>query len=62
MTAIDPKYVSLLWAGPEQAAEIAKLHAQVFGARRASRNFWSTRRPRRSSPCTAARRERPSGS
>ena len=30
MTAIDPKYVSLLWAGPEQAADIAKLHAQVF--------------------------------
>ena len=27
---IDPKYVSLLWAGPEQAAEIAKLHAELF--------------------------------
>lgn len=26
----DPKYVSLLWAGPEQAAEIARLHAELF--------------------------------
>lgn len=29
-TPFDPKYVSLLWAGPEQAGEIAKLHAQLF--------------------------------
>jgi [ribosomal protein S18]-alanine N-acetyltransferase len=29
-TPIDPKYISLLWAGPDQAAEIARLHAQVF--------------------------------
>lgn len=28
--ALDPKYVSLLWAGPEHAAEIARLHADVF--------------------------------
>ena len=28
--ALDPKYVSLLWAGPEQAAEIARLHAELF--------------------------------
>jgi ribosomal-protein-alanine N-acetyltransferase len=28
--SIDPKYVSLLWAGPERAAEIAALHAQLF--------------------------------
>lgn len=28
--ALDPKYVSLLWAGPEHAAEIARLHAEVF--------------------------------
>lgn len=27
---LDPKYVSLLWAGPEQAAEIARLHASLF--------------------------------
>lgn len=27
---LDPKYVSLLWAGPEQAAEIARLHAELF--------------------------------
>jgi ribosomal-protein-alanine N-acetyltransferase len=27
---LDPKYVSLLWAGPEQAGEIAKLHAELF--------------------------------
>jgi ribosomal-protein-alanine N-acetyltransferase len=26
----DPKYVSLLWAGPEQAEEIARLHGQLF--------------------------------
>jgi [ribosomal protein S18]-alanine N-acetyltransferase len=32
MTAarIDPKYISLLWAGPDQAAEIARLHGQLF--------------------------------
>lgn len=30
MIAMDPKYVSLLWAGPEQAEEIARLHAKVF--------------------------------
>jgi ribosomal-protein-alanine N-acetyltransferase len=29
-TPIDPKYVSLLWAGPEQAGDIAKLHAELF--------------------------------
>lgn len=29
---IDPKHVSLLWAGPERAAEIAVLHAQLFAA------------------------------
>lgn len=28
--SLDPKYVSLLWAGPEQAAEVAALHAQLF--------------------------------
>ena len=28
--AFDPKYVSLLWAGPDQAAEIARLHASLF--------------------------------
>jgi ribosomal-protein-alanine N-acetyltransferase len=27
---IDPKYISLLWAGPERAAEIAALHAGLF--------------------------------
>ncbi len=27
---LDPKYVSLLWAGPDQAAEIARLHAELF--------------------------------
>lgn len=27
---LDPKYVSLLWAGPEQAADIATLHAELF--------------------------------
>ena len=26
----DPKYVSLLWAGPERADEIAALHASIF--------------------------------
>lgn len=29
-TPIDPKYVSLLWAGPDRAAEIATLHASLF--------------------------------
>jgi [ribosomal protein S18]-alanine N-acetyltransferase len=28
--SLDPKYVSLLWAGPEQAGEVAALHAQLF--------------------------------
>jgi ribosomal-protein-alanine N-acetyltransferase len=28
--SLDPKYVSLLWAGPEQAADVAALHAQLF--------------------------------
>lgn len=28
--ALDPKYVSLLWAGPEHAAEIARLHGELF--------------------------------
>jgi ribosomal-protein-alanine N-acetyltransferase len=27
---VDPKYISLLWAGPDQAAEIARLHAELF--------------------------------
>jgi ribosomal-protein-alanine N-acetyltransferase len=27
---IDPKYVSLLWAGPDQAEAIAALHKQLF--------------------------------
>lgn len=27
---LDPKYVSLLWAGPEQSAEIARLHSALF--------------------------------
>lgn len=27
---VDPKYISLLWAGPDQAAEIARLHGQLF--------------------------------
>lgn len=27
---IDPKYVSLLWAGPDQAGAIAALHVQLF--------------------------------
>lgn len=29
-TPIDPKYVSLLWAGPERSGEIAALHATLF--------------------------------
>lgn len=28
--SLDPKYVSLLWAGPEQAGDVARLHAQLF--------------------------------
>lgn len=28
--AIDPKYVSLLWAGPERATEISALHGSLF--------------------------------
>jgi ribosomal-protein-alanine N-acetyltransferase len=27
---LDPKYVSLLWAGPDQAGAIAGLHEQLF--------------------------------
>lgn len=27
---LDPKYVSLLWAGPDQAGSIAVLHKQLF--------------------------------
>lgn len=27
---LDPKYVSLLWASPDQAGRIAELHAQLF--------------------------------
>jgi ribosomal-protein-alanine N-acetyltransferase len=27
---IEPKYVSLLWAGPERAADIALMHAGLF--------------------------------
>jgi [ribosomal protein S18]-alanine N-acetyltransferase len=27
---LDPKYVSLLWAGPDQAGAIAGLHTQLF--------------------------------
>lgn len=27
---LDPKYVSLLWAGTDRAAEIASLHAKLF--------------------------------
>lgn len=27
---LDAKYVSLLWAGPERAAELAALHARLF--------------------------------
>lgn len=29
-TPIDLKYVSLLWAGPDRAACVAKLHAELF--------------------------------
>ena len=29
-SVLDAKLVSLLWAGPERAAEIAPLHAQLF--------------------------------
>ena len=29
-TPLDPKYVSLLWAGPERASEIAELHGTLF--------------------------------
>lgn len=29
-TPVDPKYISLLWAGPDQAAEIARLHGLLF--------------------------------
>lgn len=32
LPALDAKLVSLLWAGPERAAEIAPLHAQLFDA------------------------------
>jgi ribosomal-protein-alanine N-acetyltransferase len=28
--ALDPKFVSLLWAGPEQSKEIAALHRELF--------------------------------
>lgn len=28
--ALDPKYVSLLWAAPEHAPEIAKIHGSLF--------------------------------
>lgn len=28
--SVDARYVSLLWAGPERAGEIADLHAQLF--------------------------------
>ncbi|MCB1520092.1 MAG: ribosomal protein S18-alanine N-acetyltransferase [Hyphomicrobiaceae bacterium] len=27
---LDPKYVSLVWAGPERAAEFAEMHARLF--------------------------------
>jgi ribosomal-protein-alanine N-acetyltransferase len=27
---VDPKYLSLLWAGPDRAAEIAALHEKLF--------------------------------
>lgn len=30
MGSVDPKYVSLLWAGPEHAALVAALHAELF--------------------------------
>ncbi|MGQ0672990.1 MAG: ribosomal protein S18-alanine N-acetyltransferase [Hyphomicrobium sp.] len=29
-TPLDARYVSLLWAGPDRAAEIAALHARLF--------------------------------
>lgn len=29
-TPLDPKYVSLLWAAPDQAAMIAHMHGQLF--------------------------------
>ena len=28
--ALDPKYVSLLWAGPERVSEVATLHGELF--------------------------------
>jgi ribosomal-protein-alanine N-acetyltransferase len=31
-TPIDPKFVSLHWAGPERAAEIAAIHKELFEA------------------------------
>lgn len=27
---LDPKFVSLVWAGPERAGELAEMHAQLF--------------------------------
>lgn len=30
---LDAKHVSLLWASPEHAAEVARLHAKLFSAR-----------------------------
>lgn len=27
---IDPKFVSLVWIGPERASELAEMHAQIF--------------------------------
>ena len=27
---IDPKHVSLLWAGPDRAADVARLHKELF--------------------------------
>ncbi|MCB1504117.1 MAG: ribosomal protein S18-alanine N-acetyltransferase [Hyphomicrobiaceae bacterium] len=29
-TKLDPKFVSLVWAGPERAGELAEMHAQLF--------------------------------
>ncbi len=29
-TRLDPKFVSLVWAGPERAAEFAEMHARLF--------------------------------
>lgn len=29
-TRFDPKFVSLVWVGPERALELAELHARVF--------------------------------